>query len=277
MEPRRAARARIDAGPKLQGRVLLVEDNPINQGVATAMLNKLGLEWVLATRGAEAVAQVREAGFDLVLMDCQMPVMDGYQATAAIRALPDERSARVPIIALTANTMQGDEQACLQAGMDAFLAKPYTLAALQATLARWLPARADACRRQVPPQPAPGAAAVLNLKAIDTLRETRRVRQHGRWCRNWCSRSWTPPTATSSGSRRRSPPATPTRSAKAAHPVASSAATLGAESRSPPATASWSGAVAMRASTTPSPVWNASGASSSARSLSLRELLTEAA
>lgn len=161
----------------LQGRVLLVEDNPINQGVAKAMLSKLGLQWRLAEDGAEAVRQVRETDFDLVLMDCQMPVMDGYQATAAIRALPDGRGASLPIVALTANAMQGDEQVCRDAGMTDFLPKPYTLAVLQAMLMRWLPGTLDLA--PAPPMPASraavGAAAsepsAINLKTIDALRE----------------------------------------------------------------------------------------------------------
>jgi signal transduction histidine kinase/CheY-like chemotaxis protein/HPt (histidine-containing phosphotransfer) domain-containing protein len=124
---------------RLAGHVLLVEDNPINQGVAKAMLKKLGLTIGLAMNGAEAVDQFRQHRFDLVLMDCQMPVMDGYEATALIRQLPGGRASDLPIVALTANAMQGDEQKCLDAGMDAFLAKPYSLAALRATLARWLP------------------------------------------------------------------------------------------------------------------------------------------
>ncbi|MFO1267628.1 MAG: response regulator [Rubrivivax sp.] len=169
---------------QLQGRVLLVEDNPINQGVAKAMLGKIGLRWELANHGAEAVDRVRETDFDLVLMDCQMPVMDGYQATAAIRALPDGRGTALPIVALTANAMQGDEQVCLQAGMNGFLAKPYTLATLHAMLARWLPAgagwvgeiRAGTCApgttptsRPAAPEDNPGPA--VNPAAIAALRE----------------------------------------------------------------------------------------------------------
>ncbi|WP_310460735.1 response regulator [Sphaerotilus sp.] len=142
----------------LQGRVLLVEDNPVNQGVAKAMLRKLGLSMELANDGAEALELVRTQTFDLVLMDCQMPVMDGYEATAAIRTLPDDRGKGLPIIALTANAMQGDEQRCLQVGMDAFLAKPYTLATLRAVLVRWLPAT---------PQEVPA----IDHKVIETLRE----------------------------------------------------------------------------------------------------------
>ena len=134
-----------------QARILLVEDNPINQSVARAMLSRLGMQMSLANNGREAVEQVREAQFDLVLMDCQMPVMDGFEASAAIRELPGGRGALLPVIALTANTMPGDEQKCLDAGMDAFLAKPYTLDQLRAALARWLP--------DGTPEPAPGPAA----------------------------------------------------------------------------------------------------------------------
>jgi two-component system sensor histidine kinase/response regulator len=177
----------VDAPPRpmpdtpvrgLQGRVLLVEDNPINQGVAKAMLGKLGLQCALANNGAEAVDQVREADFDLVLMDCQMPVMDGYQATAAIRALPGGRGIKLPIVALTANAMQGDEQVCLNAGMNAFLAKPYTLTALHAMLALWLAGSDDAV--DPPPPAAPTSASAqtttacgsaINLVAIEALRE----------------------------------------------------------------------------------------------------------
>ncbi len=144
---------------KLAGTVLLVEDNPVNQGVARSMLRKLGLSMRLACNGVEAVDAVRESGFDLVLMDCQMPVMDGYAATAAIRALPAGRGTELPIVALTANAMHGDEQRCLDAGMNAFLAKPYTLASLHAMLARWLP-EADAAPAP-PPLAAPAARAVV--------------------------------------------------------------------------------------------------------------------
>jgi signal transduction histidine kinase/DNA-binding response OmpR family regulator len=169
--------ATAGAADRLSGAVLLVEDNPINQGVAKAMLAKLGLQWQLANNGAEAVALVQAHDFDLVLMDCQMPVMDGYQATAAIRALPAGRGLKLPIIALTANAMQGDEQVCLDAGMNAFLAKPYTLTALHATLAGWLAGSADGAG----PPPATvqaraaaratGSEPAINLAVIASLRE----------------------------------------------------------------------------------------------------------
>jgi CheY-like chemotaxis protein/HPt (histidine-containing phosphotransfer) domain-containing protein len=162
---------------RLQGHVLLVEDNPINQGVAKAMLGKLGLQFQLANNGAEAVDLVSTSDFDLVLMDCQMPVMDGYQATAAIRALPGGRGLKLPIVALTANAMQGDEQVCLDAGMNAFLAKPYTLTALHATLAGWLAGCNDvvaspgaAVTKNAAAQ-AQDAGPAINLAAIQTLRD----------------------------------------------------------------------------------------------------------
>ncbi len=185
---------------KLAGRVRLVEDNPINQGVAKAMLNKLGLQWHLANDGAQALAMVRNSAprpakagrpprgsskvaephllvneFDLVPMDCQMPVMDGYQATAAIRALPHGSGAALPIIALTANAMQGDDQVCLDAGMNAFLAKPYTLVQFHAMLATWLPAGAPATVQAAPPErrpePVQPQAAARQQAAIDALHE----------------------------------------------------------------------------------------------------------
>jgi two-component system, sensor histidine kinase and response regulator len=162
----------------LPGSVLLVEDNPINQDVATAMLAALGLHSTLAVNGQKALDLVRERDFDLVLMDCQMPVMDGFEATAAIRTLPEGRGQRLPIIALTANAMQGDEQKCLGAGMNGFLAKPFTLAQLQGLLARWLPhtsmaptrevtlRRTDASSETLPPD-----SEAINMRQLETLRE----------------------------------------------------------------------------------------------------------
>ena len=145
--------------------MLLVEDNPINQAVAKAMLSKLGLRWQLAKHGEEAVAWVLSHDFDLVLMDCQMPVMDGFEATAAIRSLPGGRGASLPIVALTANALQGDEQRCRDAGMDGFLAKPYTLAQLHGTLSGWL------ATAPVATEAAPPAAPAINPRSIGMLRE----------------------------------------------------------------------------------------------------------
>jgi signal transduction histidine kinase/DNA-binding response OmpR family regulator len=159
---------------RLVGRVLLVEDNPINQGVGSAMLRKLGLQVDVANDGREGVERVRAGDFDLVLMDCQMPVLDGYEATAAIRALADPRRAGLPIIALTANAMQGDPEKCRAAGMDGFLGKPYTLAALQTTLMRWLPLVGEAVApgAAVAPRPEPAPESVqLNEATLKMLLE----------------------------------------------------------------------------------------------------------
>ena len=134
----RASRARPPREERrLHGRVLLVEDNPVNLKVANAFLNRLGVEVITAGDGREAVEKWREHRPDLVLMDVQMPVMDGFQATAAIRAEEGE-GRHTPIVALTANALAGDEQGCLAAGMDGYLPKPLKVERLEAELARWL-------------------------------------------------------------------------------------------------------------------------------------------
>jgi signal transduction histidine kinase/ActR/RegA family two-component response regulator len=119
--------------------VLLAEDNLVNQRVAMAVMKKLGLTPDLAVNGLEAVDKFKAKPYDLILMDCQMPEMDGFQATREIRALEgDER--RVPIVAMTANAMQGDRERCLEAGMDDYLSKPVAILDLKQALQRWLPA-----------------------------------------------------------------------------------------------------------------------------------------
>ena len=136
------ARMPTAAPVALAGRVLLAEDNPVNQQVGEAMLAKLGLAVAFAANGEEAVRLARTETFDLILMDCHMPVMDGYEASTAIRA--HATTQRIPIIALTANVMEGNRERCLAAGMDDFLAKPYSLDQLQEVLRRWMGAAATA-------------------------------------------------------------------------------------------------------------------------------------
>jgi len=124
----------------LKGRVLLVEDNNVNQIVAVNLLNKFGLNPEIASHGREAVAAVMEKKFDLILMDAQMPVMDGYEATGVIRKWERrEKVTRTPIVAMTANAMSGDRERCLEAGMDDYLPKPVNPANFFEVLRRWLP------------------------------------------------------------------------------------------------------------------------------------------
>jgi CheY-like chemotaxis protein/anti-sigma regulatory factor (Ser/Thr protein kinase) len=142
----RASRSVGDSRPEeLSGRVLLVEDNSVNRLVGTAMLEALGLTVVVAEDGEEALAVLSNTTVDLVLMDCQMPVMDGYEATHRLRELERLTGApRLPVIALTANALSGDVERCLAAGMDAHLAKPFMIDQLRALIEPWLSAaRAD--------------------------------------------------------------------------------------------------------------------------------------
>ena len=130
--------ARIDAlSPQRRGRVLLVEDNPVNQLVAKGMLGKLGCEVIVAGHGGEALDQLEQSEFDLVLMDCNMPVMDGYEASRQIRR--SGRWPQLPIVALTANAMSEERERCRAAGMSDYLAKPFRREELAALLDLWVP------------------------------------------------------------------------------------------------------------------------------------------
>jgi signal transduction histidine kinase/ActR/RegA family two-component response regulator len=128
---------------RLSGRILIAEDNQINQVLAQQILKRLGLESELAHNGREALARLETESFDAVLMDCQMPEMDGFEATRAIREAEHKLGRkRMPVIAMTANAMDSDREHCLAQGMDDYVAKPFTAARLGETLSRWLPARA---------------------------------------------------------------------------------------------------------------------------------------
>jgi CheY-like chemotaxis protein len=124
---------------KLHGHILLVEDNPINQMVARKMLEKIGVETELAGDGQEALNLLYEHSFDAVLMDCQMPVLDGFNATRQLREWEQQQQRKpLPVIAMTANVMEGDRERCLDAGMNDYIGKPFRNEDLHAILQRWL-------------------------------------------------------------------------------------------------------------------------------------------
>ncbi|MGI9260415.1 MAG: two-component regulator propeller domain-containing protein [Woeseiaceae bacterium] len=139
--PRDGSReANLRQHEQLEGNVLLVEDNPVNQAVALGMLEELGCETVVAFNGLDALEHLAKATFDVVLMDCEMPVMDGFEATAEIRKKFGSEH-EVPIIALTANAVAGDRERCLKAGMQDYLSKPICVEHLQAALKKYLPVK----------------------------------------------------------------------------------------------------------------------------------------
>lgn len=121
-------------------RILLVEDNEVNQRVGARMLEKLGCAVDLAANGLQALAALRATEYRVVFMDCQMPDMDGFEAVRRWRQEEQGTERHVPIVALTANAMPGDEERCLAAGMDAYLSKPMRLQDLEHALERWLEA-----------------------------------------------------------------------------------------------------------------------------------------
>jgi signal transduction histidine kinase/CheY-like chemotaxis protein/ligand-binding sensor domain-containing protein len=138
LKPPAAGPVQTPLEPK-RGRVLLVEDNLINQRVAQVMLERLGLAVQLASNGLEAIAAVHQGCYDIILMDCQMPEMDGFAATQEIRRM--QHAEHTPIIALTANAFQEERERCLAAGMDDYLSKPVRREALAEKLSLWLSPR----------------------------------------------------------------------------------------------------------------------------------------
>ncbi|MBV8951495.1 MAG: response regulator [Actinobacteria bacterium] len=149
-----------DTRPLERGVILLVEDNTMNQLVATRMLAKLGYRCDVANNGQEALAAIIAGAYDAVLMDCQMPVMDGYEATRQLRSREHASGHRLPVIAMTAAAMQGDREACLEAGMDDYITKPIRVETIGEALDRWITTKVSE------PEESPG---IETARATDTV------------------------------------------------------------------------------------------------------------
>jgi signal transduction histidine kinase/ligand-binding sensor domain-containing protein/CheY-like chemotaxis protein/HPt (histidine-containing phosphotransfer) domain-containing protein len=161
--------------PKLSGHVLLVEDEPVNAAVAQGYLTELGCTCVWVKDGMEAVTRSAAERFDLILMDLSMPKMDGFATTALIRQRGGERS-RVPVVALSAHDTNSYREACLKAGMNDMLSKPYTLEQCAQLLQRWIPGSRDTKPAQPSVQPAPrveNALASVDARTVAELRSLR--------------------------------------------------------------------------------------------------------
>ncbi len=162
-------RASAPSPPLPSMRVLLVEDNPVNREVAVAMLERLGCVVQVACDGSEVCEAIDRTRFDLVFMDCQMPVMDGFDTTREVRRRENARGTRrLPIVALTANALAGDREICLAAGMDEFVSKPFKLRDLRAMLERYQP-RTSLPVGTLSLLPAPPASVGAVVEVIDPL------------------------------------------------------------------------------------------------------------
>ena len=171
-----APTATARALPRLHGHVLLAEDNAVNEVVAGAMLESFGLRVSVAQNGRQALEAVAAQAFDVVLMDCQMPEMDGFEAARRIRRREAEKgvpaAARQTIVAVTANAIEGDRERCLAAGMDDYLSKPFSKADLHALLSRWLAAGKPAAADHSAPVPVGHADVREEAVDADTIDET---------------------------------------------------------------------------------------------------------
>ena len=152
--------------------VLLAEDNLVNQKVATLLLNKLGCEVEVASNGEQALRLVEGKRYDVVFMDCQMPVMSGFEATERIRALTDKSKSSVPIVAMTANAMPGDATRCIEAGMNDYLSKPVQKGELERILRRWTDdPESESSNTDQEDEMNEQQCQVLDLDVIESLKE----------------------------------------------------------------------------------------------------------
>lgn len=148
--------------------ILVVEDNKVNQKVLCLNLEKLAYSFDIANNGLEAIELLSKKSFDLILMDCQMPELDGYEATKRIRTLSNSQRAKIPIIALTANAIKGDREKCLEAGMNDYLTKPIDTKKLSMTLEKWI---AQASRMDSPTQTETPILSIEVIESIQSLQE----------------------------------------------------------------------------------------------------------
>jgi PAS domain S-box-containing protein len=150
-------------------RILVAEDNAVNQKVALGYIQKLGYRCDAVGNGLEAVHALEEHAYDLVLMDCQMPEMDGYEATQTIRSRTDAAFAQIPIVAMTANAVKGDRERCLESGMNDYITKPIKLRELSIALKRWL--ENGSSETEVSQTSVSEGCVVLDLEAIQNIRQ----------------------------------------------------------------------------------------------------------
>jgi two-component system sensor histidine kinase/response regulator len=170
----KAKRSLVHSAPQFDAKVLLVEDNYVNQEVAVASLESCGIGVNVANNGEEALSLFASGEYDVVLMDCQMPVMDGYMATTRIRELEqDEARVHVPIVAMTADAVKGDKERCYQVGMDDYLSKPFTQSDLHLMLRKWMPQLeldADVVPEEKDERPA-SIGAAIDKSVIEDIRK----------------------------------------------------------------------------------------------------------
>jgi CheY-like chemotaxis protein/nitrogen-specific signal transduction histidine kinase/HPt (histidine-containing phosphotransfer) domain-containing protein len=163
---------KIESDPKFQARILIADDNLVNQEVVGLMLQKIGCHVDIANNGKEALQAVTNNHYDLVMMDCMMPKLDGYEATRTIRQLQASGELpSFPVIAITANAIEGDRDKCIAAGMDDYLAKPFKFAEIKRIIENWLPVKVNYDSSDDHNPPTSKQPLTINSAALDTIKK----------------------------------------------------------------------------------------------------------